>query len=62
MIVNEIKTLYIVALEDGVVSGLEDASQLITYYNSQLVPRLHKQDGDLMRRGDIFAITQRVYP
>ncbi len=54
LIVNEIKTLYIVALEDGVVSGLEDASQLITYYNSQLVPRLHKQDGDLMRRGDIL--------
>jgi nicotinate-nucleotide pyrophosphorylase (carboxylating) len=54
LIANEIKTLYIVSLEDGVVSGLEESAQLLSYYNTDLVARLHKQDGDLMRRGDVL--------
>ena len=44
LIANEIKTLYIVSLEDGVVSGLEESAQLLSYYNTDLVARLHKQE------------------
>lgn len=51
---NEMKTLFIVSLEDGIASGLETAYQFVKYINPDIEIRLHKADGFSMKRGDVL--------
>lgn len=51
---NELKTLYIVSLEDGTASGIDIAYGFIKHINMEIEVRTHKLDGQAMKRGDIL--------
>lgn len=54
VMLNEMKSVYILTLEDGIVSGLEEAYNFIQFVDADLEVRAHKIDGKEMKRGEVL--------
>lgn len=51
---NEMRTLFILSLEDGIASGLAVAYQFVKYINPDIEIRIHASDGQQMKRGEVL--------
>lgn len=65
IISNEVRTFFIFAKEEGIISGLDSVKALFDYFDVDIDVRFHKQNGDSFRRGDILCSvigkSQKVY-
>ncbi len=52
---NEVSESYFVAKAEGILCGIDIAMRVFTLLDDTFTCRIHKKDGDLVKKGDIIA-------